>query len=261
MVCYSLDDPKHPGKRCIPNLLLDNLRAAQKSFVGKSKCFSETLAAEPETTADEATNEKTLSPSWIQRIWAAAVEVQRKVIALRQKREALREAREAIELERIKAVADEAWQREAQRLYTAFRKADTDFGRVIEEQQEAGRDAQLLEDDSWPGAVERRQILLKESQAKARQAIREAAKYGQMYAEGSLTAGQQKRLTTAMNNELAYTELVEHLEGALVRAPDRATALENLSKMRLRFTVAEEALLKAETAMKAHQALAPLGQK
>lgn len=260
MVCYAIGDPKHAGKRCTPKQLLDNLRAAQKSFVSKSKSFSETLASEPEAAVDEATGEKTLSPSWIQRIWAAALEVQRKVIALRQKREALREAREAKEQERIKAVADEAWQREAQRLYTVFRKADTHFGKVIEEQQEAGRDAQLLEDDSWPGAVERRQILLQESQAKARQAIREAAKYGQMYAEGNLTSGQQKRLTTAMNNEIAYCELVEHLEGALVRAPERATALENLSKMRLRFTAAEEALLKAEAAMKAHQALAPLGQ-
>lgn len=36
-----------------------------------------------------------------------------------------------------------------------------------------------------------------------------------MHPESGLTAGQQKHLTTTMNNEAAYTELVEHVQDAL----------------------------------------------
>lgn len=205
-------------------------------------------ASEPATTeAPAAGQEPSLSPGWIQKLWAAALEVHKKVIRLKAKRAQARadreaEAQEAIEAAEVEAERQRLEQREA-RIKAAYKKLDDASDNLLV----ASMDHELLEDDAYPGPEERRTMLLKEAKAEATKAVRASQKLALAFAEADQPSSSlMKRLAAAEVKEAAAVQLVEHLEGSITRAPTRKDAAWRLGQARGAWAEAEQALIEAE---------------
>ena len=256
-MCTATTHPTRPGVRCKPGL--ERLTYSKLVLDQEVKKYKAALATEPEVITQPETEteseEKTLSASWIHKLWQAAVAVQRKFLRMKAARVAVRQARAEAEAERIEALANAEHKRRALQLEKNIRAAYRALDKGSDAIMIAQMDQQLLADDAWPGPIKRREELLKESEKEAKKAQTALNRLEMQYSDlDELTPSQEKKLTTAQNKAAETTALVEHLASSIERAPDARAADWNLARARGDWADLENAVIKAEAEAEAHKA-------
>lgn len=227
-MCVEIGNVKHPqGRRCTGQ------RSAQRALTYTELRLNESMGAfasanstaAPAASVEQSQDEPKLATSWIKRLWEAAMDVQRKIIRLREKRAAVRAEHEAEEAERIAALEAEADRKAAEAKASKVKAATRAYDAAYDYAMQTWLDLQLLESSEYPSGPERRKILLKESKTQALQAARGITKIeATISIEGDYTPSQLKRLETLHRTQAAAAELVSTLETAIKEAPDLATA-------------------------------------
>lgn len=225
-MCEAKGSKRHPeGRRCAGATRLARAMTYTELRLDEAVQGFSATAASQIVVSEDAEKPGELSPSWIKKLLAMAVEVQRKIIRLQEKRALVRAEREQEEAERIAKIEGEAERKAAEtkerRIKAAYKKLDE----ASDRQTEAALDLELLKDPQHPGGVERRKTLLKEAEKETRSAqsaiSRLEVKIG---TDGEYNPSQLKRLETLHRTLEAASALVEHLEGAQERCPDLRTA-------------------------------------
>lgn len=247
-MCEAKGSKRHPeGRRCPGTTRLARAMTYTEIKLDEAVQGFSATAASQKVVSEDAEKAGELSPSWIKKLLAAAMEVHRKLIKLRDKRAATRAEREQEEAERIAAIEEEDARKAAEtkerRIKTAYKKLDE----ASDRQTEAALDLELLKDPQHPGGVERRKTLLKEAERQARSAqaaiSRLEVKIG---TDGEYTPSQLKRLETLHRTLEAASALVEHLEGAQERCPDLRAARLNYAQARSHWDECEREVIAAE---------------
>lgn len=248
-MCEAKGSKRHPeGRRCPGTTRLARAMTYTEIKLDEAVQVFSATAASQNVVSEDAEKTGELSPGWIKKLLAAAMEVHRKIIRLREKRAAARAEREQEEAERIAQIEEEDARKAAEakerRIKAAYKKLD----QASDAQTEAALDLELLKDPQHPGGVERRKTLLKEAEKESRSAQSAISRLEVKINTdgGEYTPSQLKRLETLHRTLEAASALVEHLEGAQERCPDLRAARLNYAQARSHWDDCEREVIAAE---------------